>query len=278
LWPDGVPGERDITQQIDDRADDRRNRWLTGVREPTISVHHADENSRSSTAVVVCPGGGYAGLAWDKEGHDTARWLNSLGITAVVLKYRLGDYGQPAPGDDAQRAIATVRRHADQWHVAPDRIGILGYSAGGHVASTAGTRFAGIEIDGRTVSSRPDFMILVYPVISMDAAITHGGSRANLLGENPSAELIREYSNDQQVTSETPPTFLVHSADDRAVPLENSLRMMRALEDAKVPVELALYEHGGHGFGLMAEPIPAADWPRRCEAWLHARGLLESPN
>lgn len=276
LWPDGVPNSRHVTEHVENRADGHRNRWVTGICEPTISIHRATGENRSDTAVVVCPGGGYAGLAYDKEGHDTARWLNSLGVTAVVLKYRCREYGQPAPRDDAQRAIATVRRRAQELRVAADRIGIMGFSAGGHVASTAGTRFRDFEIVGQTVSSRPDFMILIYPVISMEAAITHGGSRLGLLGENPTDELVEKYSNDRQVTAETPPTFLVHAADDRAVPLENSLRMMRALEDAGVPVELALYEHGGHGFGLVAEPIAATAWPRRCEAWLRKRGLLKS--
>jgi acetyl esterase/lipase len=263
-----------VEEHVDDRDPTRRNRWVAGIREPTITIHRATGDDRSDTAVVICPGGGYAGLAYDKEGHDTARWLNSLGVTAVVLKYRCGEYGQPAPRDDVQRAIATVRHQADEMGVAADRIGVLGYSAGGHVASTAGTHFAEVEIDGPSVSSRPDFMILVYPVISMDAEITHGGSRQNLLGKQPSDALVEEYSNELQVTRETPPTFLVHAADDRAVPLENSLRMMRALEQAGVPVELALYEHGGHGFGLVADPIPAAQWPARCETWLRERGLL----
>ena len=275
LWPEGVPGgTRDIQEKADQRSDDHINRWVTRIKEPTISIHCPTGKRRTRSAVVICPGGGYVGLAYDKEGHDTARWLNSLGVTAVVLKYRAREYGQPAPGDDAQRAVATVRRRAADLQIDPDKIGIMGYSAGGHVASTAGTRYRDFEIDDEKVSSRPDFMLLVYPVISMDDAITHRGSQVGLLGKNPSTELIETYSNDRQVTMQTPPTFLVHAADDTSVPLENSLRMMRALKKAGVPVELALYERGGHGFGLETEPIPAAQWPLRCEQWLRRQGFL----
>jgi beta-galactosidase/beta-glucuronidase/acetyl esterase/lipase/lysophospholipase L1-like esterase len=274
LWPDGVPGLRDVTERVEERGTDYRNRWVSSIRAPTLSIHRPPAGQRGDAAIVICPGGGYSGLAYDKEGHDTARWLNSLGITAAVLKYRVKDYGQPYPGSDAQQAIATIRHRAAELGVRADKIGIMGYSAGGHVASTAGTRFREIELAGETISSRPDFMVLVYPVISLDSSITHRGSRRGLLGENPSDELVLEFSNERQVQSSTPPTLLVHAADDRSVPVENSLRMMRALEDAGVPVELVLYEHGGHGFGLVADPIPAAQWPERCERWLRDRGLL----
>ena len=254
-----------------DRSKDHRDRSVIRVREPTISIHPAEG---SEAAVVICPGGGYGGLSWDKEGHDTARWLNSLGITGVVLKYRLKEYGQPAPGHDAQRAISTVRRQADQLGISAHRIGMMGYSAGGHVASTAGTQFCELIIDGQKVSTRPDFMILIYPVISMDESITHQGSRNNLLGKNPSRQLVKRYSGELQVTRQTPPTFLVHAADDRAVPLENSLRLFRALEDAGVPVKFAMYERGGHGFGLVSKPIPAAAWPQLCATWLAEQGII----
>ena len=277
LYPDGTPGVLDVSEKADNRATGHLNRWVSGIREPTISIHRPTGEQRSDSAVVVCPGGGYAGLAYDKEGHDVARWLNSLGVTAVVLKYRVQDYGQPAPLDDAARAIATVRSQAAELGVDPDKIGVMGFSAGGHVASTAGTHFRDVEIKGKKISSRPDFMLLIYPVISMDASITHRGSRDGLLGTNPSDELVREYSNELQVTGGTPPTFLVHAADDGAVPIENSLRMMRALQKNKVPAEMAVYEHGGHGFGLVFDPIPAAQWPLRCEKWLQRQGLLEAP-
>ena len=170
-----------------------------------------------------------------------------------------------------------MRSRAAELGVDPDKIGVMGFSAGGHVASTAGTHFRDVEIKGKKVSSRPDFMLLIYPVISMDTSITHRGSRDGLLGTSPSDELVREYSNDLQVTGDTPPTFLVHAADDGAVPIENSLRIMRALQKNKVPAEMAVYEHGGHGFGLVFDPIPAAQWPLRCEKWLQRQGLLEAP-
>ena len=275
LWPDGTPDALEIKQKTQQRSKDHLNRWITGVREPTICIYQPSNDSSTRSAMIICPGGGYSGLAYDKEGHDTARWINSLGITAIVLKYRLREYGQPAPGNDAQRALALLRSRARELKVDPQRIGIMGYSAGGHVASTAGTQFREIEIHGKKVSTRPDFMVLIYPVISMDRSITHMGSRKGLLGESPSPELIKSYSNDKQVTENTPPTFLVHAADDRAVPIENSLRFMRALQDAKVPVELAIYERGGHGFGLVADSLPVAEWPLRCERWLRRQGILD---
>ena len=247
-----------------------------GVQLPTISIHQPAVTQRKKPAIVICPGGSYSGLAIDKEGHDTARWLNSLGITGVVLKYRLKDYGQPAPCDDVQRAIATVRHRAAELGIDPEKIGVLGYSAGGHLASTAGTHFQESEIQGDKVASRPDFMILVYPVISMDETITHGGSRMNLLGRDPAEDLIESYSNELQVTKSTPPTFIVHSADDQVVPIENSLRMKRALQESSVPVELKVYETGGHGFGLVSQSIPASEWPLRCQEWLRKQGFIHA--
>ena len=196
LFPRGLPHALNITEHIEERAADRTNRWVTKIREPTITIHLA---AGSKTAVIICPGGGYSGLAYDKEGHDIARWLNSLGVTGVVLKYRVKDYGQPVPGNDAQQAIALLRSRTDELGLDPKQIGIMGFSAGGHVASTAGTRFREIDINGQHVSTRPDFMILVYPVISMDRAITHLGSRTGLLGSDPSDELVEEFSNDQHV-------------------------------------------------------------------------------
>ena len=271
LWSNGLPDVIEISEKIEERATDRTNRWITSICEPTISIHRANG---SKSAIVICPGGGYSGLAYDKEGHDIARWLNSLGVTGVVLKYRVKDYGQPAPGQDAQRAIALVRSRAEELELDPKQIGIMGFSAGGHVASTAGTRFCEFELDKKSFSSRPDFLILVYPVISMEKTVTHLGSRNGLLGTDPSAELVKEFSNDLHVTKDTPPTFLVHSADDRAVPIANSMRMLRALQKAGIPSESAFYEKGGHGFGLVTEEIPASEWPSRCKAWLRNRGML----
>ncbi len=224
------------------------------------------------SAVVVCPGGGYRVLAMDHEGKQIAEWLNARGIAAFVLKYRLGPrYQHPAPLTDAQRAIRTVRHNAKEFGIAPDRIGIWGFSAGGHLASTAGTHFdsgdpgAADPIDRE--SSRPDFMILAYPVITM-TEFTHGGSRRNLLGANPDPKLVALLSNEKQVTPQTPPAFLFHTADDAGVPVENSVNFFLALRKAKVPAELHVYEHGPHGVGLAPRDPVLSTWPARLEDWL----------
>ncbi|HEY2866645.1 MAG TPA: alpha/beta hydrolase, partial [Pyrinomonadaceae bacterium] len=228
-------------------------------------------------AVVICPGGGYSHLSDIKEGSDVAKWLNSLGISAFVLKYRLGmRYHQPNQLLDAARAMRTVRANAKQWNIDPKRIGILGFSAGGHLASTLGTHFdagkpdAADEID--RVSSRPDLMILVYPVITM-GDLTHKGSRTNLLGDEASADLIKLYSNELHVTRDTPPTFLVHAVTDPAVPVENSLMFADALRKAGVPFEIHLYERGPHGFGMAPTDPILSTWIKRCADWLGVHGF-----
>ena len=227
--------------------------------------------------MIVCPGGGYTHLA-EHEGGPVAEWLNSLGVTAFVLKYRLGPrYHHPAPMQDAARAIRIVRARAVEWGLDPQRIGILGFSAGGHLASTAGTHFD----SGNTaasdpierVSSRPNLMILIYPVITMREK-THAGSKANLLGPAPSPELITSLSNDEQVTKETPATFLVHTMTDPAVPVENSLLFITALRKAGVPFEVHLYERGPHGFGLGKKDPILATWTDRCADWLRLHGFI----
>lgn len=276
LWPDGTPGAMDVTETQQSRNDQYYWRWVTKIQHPTLTVYRPQSNS-SGAAVVICPGGGYSGLAIDHEGHDVARWLNSLGITGVVLKNRVKDYGHPAPRDDVKRALRTVRYQAKNLHVKTDQIGVMGFSAGGHLASTGGTHFdqgnpsAADPIDRE--SSRPDFMILAYPVISFDASIGHLGSRNNLIGKDAPEELVKEYSNETRVTAETPPTFLVHSLDDPAVKLENSLRFYRALQKHKVPARLLIYNTGGHGYGLGERGGEVATWPEQCAIWLTERGL-----
>lgn len=247
--------------------------------QPTITVFLPEGVSTNRSAVVVCPGGGYGALAFDHEGIQVARWLNSLGIGAVILRYRYGpSYGHPIPLGDAQRAIRMTRWHADAWGIDPDRIGIMGFSAGGHLASTAGTHFdTGIpdredEID--RVSSRPDFMILIYPVISMLEGVTHEGSRNNLLGGQPGPELVWHLSNEKQVSPDTPPTFLVHTTEDEAVPVENSLRFYRALLEAGVPTEMHIFERGKHGFGLAPGDRVLSTWPGQAALWLETHGLI----
>lgn len=262
LWPEGqVPGALGLDAQD----------------APTLTPY-LPEGGGNGAAIIVCPGGGYGHLA-DHEGGPVAIWLNSLGVTAFVLRYRLGPrYQHPAPLTDAQRAVRTVRSRAFEWGIDPARIGILGFSAGGHLASTTATHFDGgdatVPDPVEQVSSRPDVAVLVYPVITLTERNAHLGSRRNLLGESPDASLIDLLSNETQVTPETPPTFLVHSVDDRAVVIENSLEFALALSANRVPFAMQVYEHGGHGYGLGGDDPVLSAWPRECGAWLKARGFL----
>ncbi len=251
------------------------------VTNPSLHVYPAPADRSTGTAVVVCPGGGYYGLSYVGEGTEVATWLNSLGITAVVLHYRLPDDAimknkSIAPLQDGQEAIRIVRRNAKQWGVDPHKIGIMGFSAGGHLASTVSTHFDEKVYSLRdSTSARPDFSLLIYPVISMDSVITHWGSRESLLGKTPSEELIKQFSNELQVTSKTPPAFIVHAMDDYYVPTQNSIRYALALREYKIPCELHLYEHGGHGFGLgINHTDTESTWTKACEKWLKVKGLL----
>ena len=217
----------------------------------------------------------------EKEGVEVAQWMNERGIAAFVLRYRCGGGAnqQPVPHNDAQRAIRMVRSGAKQWQIDPDRVGVLGFSAGGHLASSAATIFDPGNPDSadsvERLSSRPDFAVLVYPVISMRPPVTHGGSRSNLLGENPSERDVESWSTDERVTKKTPPTFLVHASDDGPVPVKNSLLFYEALVKHGVPCELHVYEHGGHGFGMLRGERPADAWPHLLEPWLRGRGVLQ---
>jgi acetyl esterase/lipase len=243
------------------------------VSHPTLAVWLPPADKRNGTAVVVCPGGGYVHLAMTHEGTEVAAWLNSLGITAFVLKYRLPSDEimvdkTIGPLQDAQRAIQLVRQRAGEWGINPSKVGIMGFSAGGHLASTAGTHFMKPVIANPSgVSLRPDFMILLYPVISFDDSIGHRGSRDALLGRNPSPAQIREYSNELQVTDQTPPTFLVHAEDDKTVPVLNSINFYEALMRHHVPAEMHLYPRGGHGFGMHNHTTKDL-WPERLQNWL----------
>jgi len=245
---------------------------------PTLTVHRANRGA-IGTGIVVAPGGGYGGLAVDHEGRQVAALFNAMGVTAFVLKYRLGPrYHHPVQLGDAQRAIRLVRTRAEEFGVAADRIGMMGFSAGGHLASTAGTHFDRGQPDAADpvdrAGSRPDFLILAYPVISFDAAITHAGSLRNLLGELPDPKLVEHLSNDVQVTADTPPTFLFHTTADTAVPVENSVRFYLALRKAKVPAEMHLFENGPHGVGLALGDPALSAWPTLLSNWLRGRGLL----
>jgi acetyl esterase/lipase len=265
LWPDGAPGAKG------DRPEDK----------PTLIIYLPEKEKANGAAVCVCPGGGYGHLAMDHEGHQIARWFNSMGAAAFIVDYRhrRKGYGHPAPLQDAQRAIRTVRARASEWGVDPSRIGIMGFSAGGHLASTAGTHFDAGKPDAEDgierASCRPDFMILCYPVVMFDEPYTHRGSQRNLLGEDPDPELVRSLSNEKQVTPETPPTFLFHTDEDKGVPPENGVYFYLALRRAKVPAELHVYRQGRHGLGLAPETPGTANWPKQCEDWMRGLGLLE---
>lgn len=251
---------------------------------PTLTIHLPPADKANGTGVVVCPGGGYSGRAVGHEGKEIADWLNARGVAAFILKYRTVNESkikpplEPGPMLDVQRALRLVRARSKEYKVNPERIGVWGFSAGGHLASTAATHFdkgdpkAADPID--QVSCRPDFAILAYPVITMGKS-THGGSKNNLLGPNPSAEKLEFYSNEKQVTAQTPPTFLFHTVEDKAVPIENSRLFKTACEKHGVPVRLVEYEKGQHGVGLGTKTnLPLREWPNQLEAWLKERGLL----
>jgi acetyl esterase/lipase len=248
---------------------------ITNVSIPLLTIYRPADTSGKATAVIICPGGGYGMVAASHEGSDIAKVFNEWGIVAFVLKYRLPDDAimmdkTIGPLQDAQRAIQMVRENAAQWNVDPDKIGIMGFSAGGHLASTASTHFNNGVIDNPgNISLRPDFSILVYPVISFTDSFAHKGSRNNLIGKDASAEKIKEYSSELQVTPKTPSAFMVHAKDDNGVKYENSVRYYEALIKNKVPAELRLYEHGGHGFGLN-NTTTTDKWIERLKTWLKA--------
>ena len=273
LWADKIPGPV---------SKDEKN-------VPTLTAHLAPKEKANGCAVVICPGGGYSGRATNHEGTQIAQWLNERGVHAFILKYRtVGESKIPAPLEpgpmlDVQRAIRTVRAEAkrigNRFDVDPKRIGVWGFSAGGHLASTAATHFDDGKADStdpiEKVSCRPDFAILAYPVITMDEK-THSGSRNNLIGSKPDPKLVEFYSNEKQVTSKTPPTFLFHTVEDKAVPIENSRLFKAACEKAGVPVELVEYEKGQHGVGLgLNTKLPLAEWSVKLEEWMKKRGVLE---
>jgi len=260
LWPSGAPGALGS-----EPAD-----------QPSLTPFVLPKGTGSGAAVIVCPGGSYINLSMDKEGYAVAKFLNTLGISAFVLKYRLGPrYHHPIELGDAQRAIRAVRSRAEQYGFQPDRIGIMGFSAGGHLASTAGTHFdagnaaASDPID--RVSSRPDFLVLCYPVISFTQYF-HAGSKKNLLGDNPDPALVEKLSNELQVTKDTPPTFLFHTTTDATVPVENSVMFYSALRKAGVPAEMHIYERGPHGVGLAPNDPVLSTWPGRLADWLRIHG------
>jgi acetyl esterase/lipase len=247
---------------------------------PTLTIYMPPSTTGPMTAVIVAPGGGYRALATNKEGRLPAAYFNSLGIAAFVLKYRLGPkYHHPVELGDMQRAIRTVRSRAAEWHIDPARIGVLGFSAGGHLAATASTHFdqgkasATDPID--RVSSKPDFAILGYPVATLTEAWTHQGSKTNLLGETPDAALVKDLSPETKVTSETPPTFLFHTYADTTVPVENSIHYFLALRKAGVPAEMHIFKDGPHGVGMPMQDAALSEWPKVLTNWLRASNFLK---
>ena len=272
LWPEGVPGKRDIgPEKVGDG-------YTSNVSQPTLTMVGPAVDHPNGTAVIICPGGGYVRMATAREGDQYATWLSTLGVTSFILKYRMQEYGHPAPLQDVLRAMRLLRSRAAEFGIRPDRIGVMGSSAGGHLAASAGTLFdhplgrTGAALD--QVSARPDFLMLMYPVITMQDPAAHAGSRKALLGATPSAESLALMSVEKQVTSATPPTLLIHTQADNSVPVENSILFYQALTRAHVPAEMYLLEHGGHGMGMREGLGTSSLWPRRAEEWLRDRGLL----
>lgn len=277
LWSDTIPKHQENDQVETQKKGDLL--WIENVQEPTLEIYLTPKKNSTGKAMVICPGGGYAGLAYDWEGTAIAEWLNSKGINAFVLKYRLPKsnsiFLEPkVPLQDAQRAIRLIRHHSEKWNVLKNQIGIMGFSAGGHLASTLGSHYNDGEnsltssID--SLSARPDFMVLIYPVITMKASYTHKGSRNNLLGENPKQELIDFYSNELHVNKNTPPTFIVHATDDKIVSEMNSILFYRALEKEEIYSEMHIYPKGGHGFALAIGKGHLQTWTDRFSEWIES--------
>lgn len=277
VWPDKIPGEIKNEEYTEKEVyKDSVLQATSKVTIPTLTTYKP--KTPNGTAIVIFPGGGYAHLSINKEGRKVAEWLNTLGITAFVLKYRLPDDNimtdkTIGPLQDAQEAIRIIRRNAAEWDLDKNKIGVLGFSAGGHLAATLSTHFNQKTYSDDSTSARPDFSVLIYPVISMQNEITHKGSQVNLLGKNASNESITEFSNELSVKPETPPTYLVHATDDKSVPVENSLNYYLALKKNAIPSELHLYEKGGHGFGLGISST-SQFWTSGCINWLKEHKYL----
>ena len=264
LWPSGAPGA------VGDEDRDK----------PALTIYMPPNTAGPMTAVIIAPGGSYARLSMNLEGRAPANYLNTLGIAAFVLRYRLGPrYHHPIELGDAQRAIRLVRARAAEWHIAPDRIGFMGFSAGGHLAASVSTHFDAGRADGADpidrVGSRPDFAILAYPVITFVEPWTHQGSKTNLLGDEPDAALARSLSNETQVTASTPPTFIYHTNADTVVPVENAVTYFLALRKAGVTAEMHVFRNGAHGSGLGQQDAALVEWPRLLANWLRASGFMK---
>lgn len=263
LYPNGPTESNELKTEEKWRDKD----FLLDISEPRMYAYPASKENNCGTAVLICPGGGYSGVSAVKEGAEIANWFNELGVSAFVLYYRMPNGHYEIPLKDAQTALSIIHKRSREWKINKKKIGIMGFSAGGHLASTVGTHF-------KTKAERPAFMLLAYPVVTMNKDLTHKGSRDNLLGKNPSDELVKLYSNELQVNKQTPPTFIIHARDDGAVPIANSENLLEALQKNKVPAKLVTYDEGGHGFGMRKKGIPVENWPQEMKAWLIERKLI----
>ena len=275
VWPNGAPNDNGM-KEPEEKYDGVRVR---NVSEAEMYVYLPEKEKNTGVAVVICPGGGYWIEAMDHEGYEIAEWLKSKGIAGIVLKYRLPYGHHKIPSGDARQAMRIVRKNAKEWGIDPDKIGIAGSSAGGHLASTVGTRFDYGNKESSNpleqVSCRPDFMLLLYPVISFNEAIGHMGSRKNLIGEGNDWKLAKQYSNELNVTKETPPTFLILADDDKSVIPQNSVEFYLALKQNGVPAEMHIFQEGGHGFGITKKNLPSDQWPDLFFNWLKAMEIVK---
>ncbi len=274
LWDNKIPNLNNT-----DVVENYSNEHYYVVTKPDIAVYFPSKWNRTGQAVLIIPGGGYQANSYTLEGTDIAKWLNTNGIVGIVLNYRLPNdtltniVRYKSPLLDAERAIRIIRKNANNWGIDKNNIGVMGFSAGGHLAATLGTHCNEAITEGSkdeidTINARPDFLCLMYPVITMDTTFTHMGSRKNLLGENPTSELINYYSNEKNVTDNTPPTFLLHASDDRSVPVKNSIVFYEALQQHGVKAEMHIYPNGGHGFSLANTKGALSSWKDRCIDWL----------
>ena len=280
LWDEKIPGEiLSVSYEEKEIYSENELQSTSKVKIPTLTIYSPNEISANGTSVLLFPGGGYSHLSMNKEGKKIAKWLNSLGITAFVLKYRMPSDEimkdkSIGPLQDAQEAVRMVRRNAKKWNLDTNKIGVIGFSAGGHLAATLSTRHEEKTYESTdNTSSKPNFTLLVYSVISMHTAITNKGSRDQLLGLNPSQELINKFSSELHVNSTTPPTFIVHASDDKSVPVENSINYYLALKNMKIQAEMHIYEKGGHGFGLGTKET-SKNWTNDCENWLKSNNYI----
>jgi acetyl esterase/lipase len=273
VWPNGAPDSNGMTQP-EEVIEGKRVRNVS-VAEMYVYLPKIGVNT--GAAVIVCPGGGYTIEAMDHEGYDMAAWLAGQGVAGIVLKYRLPYEHDQIPLEDLQRAIRIVRQKAAEWGINPNKVGVAGSSAGGHLASTAGTHFDPGDPNAKDpidqISCRPDFMLLLYPVITFRESFGHMGSRVNLIGAGHKWNMVEKYSNELQVTPETPPTFLVLADDDQTVQPRNSIEFYLALKKYNIPAEMHIFRNGGHGFGMNRKNLPVDQWPALFVQWLKAMGI-----